>query len=260
VCRHLAYLGPPRTLGEVLADPPYGLVRQAWAPRRQRNGTVNADGFGVGWYADGDPVPARYRRDVPVWADPSFPDLARVVATRALLAAVRSATPGQALGESAAAPFAGGPWLFSHNGAVPGWPAASAPLAAGLPAETLLGAEALTDSGVLWAVVRSRLAAGETQAAALAATVESAAAASPGARLNFLLTDGATIAATTYGDTLCHRRRPGEVVVASEPTDDDPGWLDVPDGSVLVAGPDHVEAVPLAHALAAPHPADRSET
>lgn len=65
MCRHIAYLGPPVALGETLVQPPHALYRQSWAPRRQRNGTVNADGFGVGWYADGDPVPARYRRGKP---------------------------------------------------------------------------------------------------------------------------------------------------------------------------------------------------
>ena len=60
--------GPPATLRSVLIDPPHGLYRQAWAPRRQRHGTVNADGFGIGWYAEGDPVPARYRRGRPIWA------------------------------------------------------------------------------------------------------------------------------------------------------------------------------------------------
>ena len=78
MCRHLAYLGPPATLRSVLIDPPHGLYRQAWAPRRQRHGTVNADGFGVGWYAPDDPDPARYRRAVPIWGDESFADVARV--------------------------------------------------------------------------------------------------------------------------------------------------------------------------------------
>ncbi|MGH3278154.1 MAG: class II glutamine amidotransferase, partial [Trebonia sp.] len=78
MCRHLAYLGPAASLRSVLIEPPHSLYRQAWAPRRQRHGTVNADGFGVGWYASGDPVPARYRRGVPMWADTSLPDLARV--------------------------------------------------------------------------------------------------------------------------------------------------------------------------------------
>src|ERR1039457_6688112 len=100
MCRHLAYLGPQATFRSALTDPPYGLLRQSWAPRQQRHGTVNADGFGVGWYADADPVPARYRRAVPMWGDASFADLARVTSTRALLAAVRSATDGTAQGEA----------------------------------------------------------------------------------------------------------------------------------------------------------------
>ena len=116
MCRHLAYAGPPVSLKSLLIDPPYGLYRQAWAPRMQRHGTVNADGFGIGWYASGDPVPARYRRAVPIWGDPSLPDLARVTRSSAVLAAVRDATVGTALGEAAAAPFASGSWLFSHNG------------------------------------------------------------------------------------------------------------------------------------------------
>ena len=42
------------------------LFRQSWAPRDMRGGgTVNADGFGVGWYADGEPTPVRYRRRRP---------------------------------------------------------------------------------------------------------------------------------------------------------------------------------------------------
>jgi glutamine amidotransferase len=135
MCRHLAYLGPPVSLRSVLIDPPFGLYRQAWAPRRQRHGTVNADGFGIGWYADGDPVPARYRRAIPMWGDASLPDLARVVRSTAVLGAVRSATVGMALGEAAVAPFASGRWLFSHNGVLDGWPASAEALAVPASAE-----------------------------------------------------------------------------------------------------------------------------
>src|SRR6185437_6621089 len=126
MCRHLAYLGPPVPLRSVLIDQPHSLYRQAWAPRLQRHGTVNADGFGIGWYADGDPVPARYRRGTPIWGDLSLPDLARVTRSRAVLAAVRSATEGMAAGERAAAPFAEDRWLFSHNGRLDGWPESAA--------------------------------------------------------------------------------------------------------------------------------------
>ena len=157
MCRHLAYLGTPATLRTLLIDPPHGLYRQAWAPRRQRYGTVNADGFGVGWYAPDDPVPARYRRPVPIWGDESFADIARVTTAGAVLAAVRCATEGTDLGTAAVAPYASGRWLFSHNGKIEGWPDSVAGLAATLPARTLLGLEARVDSALLWALVRHRL-------------------------------------------------------------------------------------------------------
>ncbi|MFJ8897308.1 ergothioneine biosynthesis protein EgtC [Streptomyces sp. NPDC102359] len=250
MCRHLAYVGPEEPLGALLVRPAHGLYRQSWAPRRQRHGTVNADGFGVGWYADADPVPARYRRAGPVWADLSFTDLARVVRTRALLAAVRDATLSGADAEAAAAPFASGTWLFSHNGAVPGWPGSLAPLAATLPAEDLLSLEARNDSAFVWALVLARLRAGDTMGQALADTVAEVAEAAPTARLNLLLTDGDTVTATAWGDTLWYLARPGGgTVVASEPYDDDPHWQEVPDRTLLAASRTDVLLTPLKEPL-----------
>ncbi|MFJ6632069.1 ergothioneine biosynthesis protein EgtC [Streptomyces sp. NPDC091376] len=246
MCRHIAFLGRPTALGELLVEPPYGLLRQSWAPRRQRYGTVNADGFGVGWYAEGDPVPARYRRAGPVWADQSFADLVRVVRSEALLAAVRDATEAGADGEAAAAPFAAGPWLFSHNGAVRGWPGSVAPLAAALPAAELLSLESRCDSAFVWALVMHRLRDGDEMGEALAGTVLEVAAAAPESRLNLLLTDGVTITATAWGDTLWYLAGPGRsTVVASEPYDDDPHWCEVPDRTLLAATGTDVLLTPL---------------
>jgi glutamine amidotransferase len=250
MCRHLAYLGPPATLRSVLIDPPHGLYRQAWAPRRQRYGTVNADGFGVGWYAPDDPAPARYRRPVPIWGDESFADVARVTRAGAMLAAVRCATAGTDPGPAAVAPYASGRWLFSHNGVLDGWPQAAPGLAATLPAGSLLGLEARVDSALLWALVRHRLELGLGACEALADTVAALRAAGLTGRFNFLLTDGRMIAATAAGDTLFYRRSPGPaasaVVVASEPGDDEPGWTEVPDGSVVSATPPQVSVAELA--------------
>ncbi|MEV5549829.1 ergothioneine biosynthesis protein EgtC [Streptomyces sp. NPDC052309] len=263
MCRHLAYVGPDEPLGRLLVAPPHALYRQSWAPRRQRYGTVNADGFGVGWYADGDPVPARYRRAGPIWADQSFADLARVVRTGALLAAVRDATLAGADAEAAAAPFAAETWLFSHNGAVAGWPGSLAPVAATLPPEELLALEARNDSALVWALVLNRLRAGDEEGRALADTVLEVAAAAPGSRLNLLLTGGETIAATAWGDTLWYLARPGGgTVVASEPYDDDPHWQEVPDRTLLTASRTDVLLTPMKepsdHALA-PAPASAKE-
>ncbi len=247
MCRHIAYLGPPTALRSVLVDPPHGLYRQAWAPRLMRHGTVNADGFGVGWYADGDPTPARYRRAVPIWADKSLPDIARVTRSAAVLAAVRNASAGMAAGEQAAAPFASGRWLFSHNGVLAGWPASAVTVAAaaGAAAPTLLSLEAMVDSAFLWALALERLRAGRSMAAALTETIAAIEAAGATGRFNFLLTDGQSIAATACGDTLWYRRSNGSVVVASEPGDDEPGWTEVPDRQVLTATPARVSVRPL---------------
>ncbi|MEU6878996.1 ergothioneine biosynthesis protein EgtC [Streptomyces sp. NPDC046712] len=235
MCRHLAFVGEPVPLGELLLRPPHSLERQAWQPRSQSSGLVNADGFGVGWYAEGDPVPARYRRAAPIWGDLSLADLGRVVRTKALLAAVRGATRPGADGEAAAAPFAAGPWLFSHNGAVAGWPDSLTGPAAALTAGELLAMEARTDSALVWALVLHRLRAGDAPGAALADTVREVAEADPESRLNLLLTDGTAITATTWGNSLWYLRRPDRTVVASEPYDDDPLWREVPDRTLLTA-------------------------
>jgi glutamine amidotransferase len=239
VCRHTAWLGPPRSLDELLLQPPHGLLRQSWAPRQQRHGTVNADGFGVGWSAVDQAVPVRYRRAVPMWSDATFASLAPAVSAGCVLAAVRSATPGAPAGEEACAPFLlPGGVLLSHNGAVR--VADVAPL---VSSARLAQIGSTVDSAFVAALVADRLGVG--LAAALAGAVAAVAAVAPDARLNLLATDGTSVAATTWGDTLCWRVVAGGVEVASEPSDDAPGWTAVPDRSLLRVSRDGCDVTPL---------------
>jgi glutamine amidotransferase len=94
VCRHAVWLGRPRTLSSLVLEPPHGLLTQSYAPRRQRHGRVNADGWGVGFWADGRPGPVRWRSPRPLWTDASFASVAPVISASSILAAVRSATVG----------------------------------------------------------------------------------------------------------------------------------------------------------------------
>ncbi|MFI7540941.1 ergothioneine biosynthesis protein EgtC [Actinoplanes sp. NPDC049599] len=246
MCRHLAYLGPPVPLARLLFDAPHALARQAWAPRDMRGGgTINADGFGVAWYPSAGADPVRYRSAAPLWSDTALPGLAAHTVSGGVLAAVRSATVGMPVVETAAAPFAEGPWLFSHNGVVRGWPDAMAGAAARLPVRDLLTLDAPTDSALLWALVRDRLRAGAPPAEALAATVALVSAAAPGSRLNLLLTDGRQIAASTVGHALSVRADATSVLVSSEPLDPGPAWTAVPDGHLLVAAPSHLDITAL---------------
>ncbi|MGH3939231.1 MAG: ergothioneine biosynthesis protein EgtC [Pseudonocardiaceae bacterium] len=246
MCRHLAWLGPAVELAALVLDPPHSLLRQSFAPADMRGGgTVNVDGFGAGWYPDGPGPPIRYRRAVPIWADVSFAALAREVRSRAVLAAVRSATVGMPIGETACAPFATDRWLFSHNGVVTGWPHSVAGLAACLPVTDLLTLEAATDSALLWALVRHRLASGDVLGCALGRVTAQVLAAAPGSRLNLLITDGTEIAATAVSHALWIRAGAGAVLVCSEPTDRSPGWQPVPEGHLLTATPSTVDVVPI---------------
>jgi glutamine amidotransferase len=241
MCRHLAYLGPPVTLSSLLYDPPHGLVHQAWAPRDMRaSATINADGFGVGWHTDSGEV-LRYRRDSPIWTDTFLPELARTTRSAAIVAAVRAASHGMPLVETASAPFAGDGWLFSLNGRITGWPGSVAELAKRLPITDLLTMDAPVDSALLWALVRHRLQTGTGPGEALAETVAEVIAAAPGSRLNLLLASATTIAATTVTHALSVRSGGGSVLVSSEPLDEDPGWRDLPDGVLVVATTDRVE-------------------
>lgn len=242
MCRHLAYLGPPVALSRWLYQSPHALVQQSFAPRDMRGGgVVNADGFGVGWYGTGSTGPRCYRRSVPMWSDTQLPQVAADTTTTAMLAAVRSATTGMPVTETACAPFAGDGWLFSLNGRVAGWPGSVATLAGQLPVTDLLTLPAPTDSALLWALLRHRLGAGQPPPEAVAGLVRDLLAAAPDSRLNLLFTDSRTIVATTVTHALSVRQEPGSVLVSSEPLDDDPRWQSVPDGRLLVATPSGVE-------------------
>ncbi|MGY1751207.1 ergothioneine biosynthesis protein EgtC [Modestobacter sp. SYSU DS0511] len=237
MCRHLAWLGRPRTLASLTLEPPSSLLVQSYAPRRQRYGTVNADGWGVGFWAPGRVEPARWRSARPLWGDASFASVAPAVSAGCVLAAVRSATVGMPIEESAVAPFTDGRWLLSHNGRVD---------RAVLPPTT--DAESTVDSALLAALVFRR------GLAALADTVREVGAADPGARLNLLAADGARLLATTWGDTLSVLVTDEGTALASEPWDDDPRWACVPDRTLVEVTPDGLTLTPLDGSEPAPCP------
>ncbi len=212
MCRHLAWLGQPRSLHELVLAPAHGLLVQSYAPRRQTNGTMNADGWGVGFFPAGQPEPARWRSNRPLWSDQSFASVAPAISSGCVLAAVRSATAGMPLDETAAAPFQHGRWLLSHNGVV------DAALLGPHPA-----AESMCDSAQLAAHLFEF---GPERVGEFVADVGKR---DPGARLNLLLADGQQILATRWHNTLSVLETGDGVVVASEPYDDDPRWADVPD-------------------------------
>jgi glutamine amidotransferase len=203
----------------------------------RRGGTINADGFGIAWLVGdlGDRGAARrYRRERPLWSDPSVPDLTASISSGAIVAAVRSATVGMPVTEGACAPFIEGTWMFSHNGAIDRWPSSVAPLADAVPPIDLMTMDAPTDSAFLWVLVRQHLRQGCSAATALARVVGDVLALAPDSRLNLLLHDGQHIAATTVGHALWLHDGKGSVTISSEALDPgDRRWQPIPEHCLL---------------------------
>ncbi|KUI35255.1 class II glutamine amidotransferase [Mycobacterium sp. IS-1496] len=210
MCRHLGWLGAPRAVSALMLDPPYGLLVQSYAPRRQKHGLMNADGWGVGFFDHG--TARRWRSAAPLWGDASFASVAPALRSECVVGAVRSASIGMPIEPTASAPFTDGSWLLSHNGLVD---RAVLPLSA--------HAESTVDSALLAALIFDR---GMDR---LGDTVTEVAVRDPGARLNILAANGSEMVATTWGDTLSVLRTGDGVVLASEPYDDDPRWEEIPD-------------------------------
>lgn len=226
MCRHLGWLGEPRSLAALILEPPHGLVVQSYAPRRQRHGLMNADGWGAGFF-DGA-VPRRWRSAAPLWGDASFASVAPALRSGCVVAAVRSASVGMPIEASATAPFSDGHWLLSHNGIVD---------RAALP--VIADAESSCDSAVLAAIIFSE------GLDVLADIICRVGAADPDGRLNILAANGSRLVATTWGDTLSMLHDADGVVLASEPYDDDPRWVDIPDRHLVEATAGEVKVTPL---------------
>lgn len=115
MCRIAAYQGKPCLLHDFLLAPEHSLHDQSWRPRELVSATVNADGWGAGWFAD-DGQPAIYRHTLPIWSDTNVPGLARSLRSGTWVANVRSATSGLGTDMINTQPFAGGGLIYTHNG------------------------------------------------------------------------------------------------------------------------------------------------
>src|SRR5215213_3044362 len=250
MCRMVGYLGGPEaTLSSLVLEPEHSLLVQSYAPKVMMSGVVNADGFGVGWYVPEDYEPVMYRSNAPLWSDRSFAGIAPRIRSRAVFAAVRSATPGLPVEESGVPPFSSGPFVFMHNGAIEDFRRrAMRPLRDSLSDEAYSGLLGVTDSETIFAVLLDLLKGDPTDlAGATRGTIRRLTTVCERlgvrATLNLAVTDGAAMVFTRCstdgaGNSLYFIEDagtfPGAVIVASERLDGDTGWREVPDRHLLV--------------------------
>ena len=157
MCRFTLYLGCPIRMSALLLDPEHSLIRQS-SHSREREEPLNGDGFGVGWYAPRlGPEPAVFRSITPAWNNRNLRNLARVVASRCMLAHVRAATQSSAVNEANCHPFRFGPYLFMHNGDVGNFRKVRRHLLASVRNEAFDNVYGSTDTEHLFALVVDEL-------------------------------------------------------------------------------------------------------
>jgi predicted glutamine amidotransferase len=113
MCRWMAWLGQPVLVEELLFKTKHGIVDQSLHARMGAEPT-NGDGFGLGWYGDGE-GPGVYHSVSPAWSDANLRELAAHVEARLFIAHMRAAI-GSPVQATNCHPFRDGRWLFAHNG------------------------------------------------------------------------------------------------------------------------------------------------
>jgi len=274
MCRWMAYTGSPLQLETVIFKARHSLIDQSLHSRLGAT-TTNGDGFGVGWYGpDPAELPYRYRSIHPAWNDRNLREAARAIRAPLFVAHIRAATDTPAQ-ETNCHPFRHERWLFAHNGLIRGYPLLRRDLVMQIAPRYFPSLEGSTDSEVMFLLALSLGLEAEPVPALrrMAAVVEEA-----GHRhgvehplnMTVCLLDGQRLIAVRYSSegnsrSLFHstdvrhlkQLYPDEPRIAaldddaymllSEPLVELPGaWLEVPEGTAIVAGGGQVRHYPFA--------------
>ena len=147
MCRWLAYSGSPIALEELLLKRDRSLVDQSLHAREGAT-TTNGDGFGVGWYDEGE-VPRLFRTTHPAWNDRNLRELAAGIRSPLFFAHIRAST-GTAIQETNTHPFRHGRWLWMHNGLIREFPRLRRELALAVDDSLFSSIEGTTDSEAMF--------------------------------------------------------------------------------------------------------------
>ncbi len=262
MCRYAAYLGQPLILSELIYKPSNSLIHQSMEAMQSLT-RINADGFGVAWYApEISPEPAVFKDTSPVWNNRNLGSIAGKIRSGCIVAHIRSAKSYDPVTRENCHPFARGKLLWMHNGDIPGR-ARLARQVGRLASDTLLAAiRGNTDSELAFTLFLSHFddplavaPSAEEAAGAMSATVQQLAKwhrdqhETRPLELNFCLTDGSYLVATRFAldskatPSLHWREAEPEaearsVFVASEPLYPEDSWNRVEESSLLIVHPD----------------------
>ncbi|WP_155370151.1 class II glutamine amidotransferase [Catellatospora vulcania] len=146
MCRWLAYSGSPVLLDDLLYKPKHSLIDQSLHSTLGVE-TTNGDGFGVGWYTEGDP--GVFHGIGPAWNNRNLRNLAAHIRAPIVLAHIRAST-GTPVQESNCHPFQYQNWLWMHNGSITAFPTVKRDLVLKVDPQLYPFIEGSTDSELMF--------------------------------------------------------------------------------------------------------------
>jgi len=115
MCRFIAYHGHPVVIADLLYRPRHSLVSQSMRAELMSQ-SFNADGFGIGFYTEGEASPCVLRTCSPAWSNRGFERVAQRLTASRVFGHIRAASPGLPVQETNCHPFDHGRFQFMHNG------------------------------------------------------------------------------------------------------------------------------------------------
>jgi glutamine amidotransferase len=272
MCRWNAYFGHPVLIDELLFRTQHGLIDQSLHARMGVE-TTNGDGFGLGWYMEGNRTdPARYRTVTPAWSDTNLRDLAGHIESPLFIAHIR-ATTGTPVQQTNCHPFRHGRWLFVHNGVINGYSEMRRELTLAIDPSLYTAIGGSTDSEVLFYLAITfgleddplgalERAVGFVEETARTHGIEHPVQMTVGlangerlwgvryssehrSRTLFVSEDVSALRELHPGNPRLEQLTDEDRAIVSEPLSDLPGvWCEVPESTALIIGPGDDEQVP----------------
>lgn len=119
MCRLLIYKGADIEMSTLIVRPKHSLIYQSYHSD-ERARAVNGDGFGLGWYTDGDPCRiGLFKSTTPAWSNNNLVNISESISSHCFFAHVRDAAFYAPVSEDNCHPFRYQNYLFMHNGHVP---------------------------------------------------------------------------------------------------------------------------------------------
>ena len=251
MCRWAAYRGEPLYIEDIVSSPAHSLITQSHSAVEARTAT-NGDGFGVAWYGERE-TPGLYRDVLPAWSDCNLKSLTHQIRSPLFLAHVRAATSGGTRRDNCH-PFVQGRWSFMHNGQIDNFEKLRRSLETLLPDELYLARRGTTDSELIFLLalhfgLESEPLFACREAISFIERLAMHLDLVPDVRFTAAFSDGQKLYAVRYATgaqapTLYAAPMGGDggYCLVSEPFDDNrQRWMEIPNGSAVVIGPDGLE-------------------